>query len=324
MPRREGLTGKNFARHVDHLYHEGQPERFYTADEVAARLSALARENMRGFDIYVTPKSATRHYVLVDDMCHDGRERLLDAGYQPRLVQQSSVDNYQAVLTVSKARGVDDEQDRARVREAVGKPINSQVGDPKMSTGGVGQAFRMAGFSNKKPGRDNSITRVLSTARVDCAMATERADKAARVDQQAREAVADRQVMAQVEVVLATPAPTIGSRAAQVATRIYRRVLELAKSLVDAGTYAKLSLTKVDYQAARGMLIAGLTEVETRDGLKANSLAIQSGKYKDPERELGRTVQHALEDSKVQRAIKDRQTTPATRPSRAVDTGRER
>lgn len=151
--RRENLQSFNHGKRK-----EGQ-ERFFTADEVEGLLSYLSRQNSRGYDIYITPIDSAHHYLVVDDMHGDALQRLRAAGYQPALVQESSADNQQAVLKISRREDNRSEQSAAN---ALVVELNREFGDPDFS--GVVHPFRTAGLVNKKPGRGNAFTKILEAA----------------------------------------------------------------------------------------------------------------------------------------------------------------
>lgn len=133
----------------------GGTERTYTAEEVRDLLPYLSAQNARGRDVYLTPLDQAQHFLLLDDATPDSLAAFLASGYRPALVQQSSADNMQAVLRVAREAGPDEQ----RAANALLGEINTRFGDPKIS--GAIRPFRMAGFSNRKPGRGGAFTRIL-------------------------------------------------------------------------------------------------------------------------------------------------------------------
>lgn len=128
-------------------------ETFYSATEIQDKIDKLRRENSRNYDIYITPIDERHHYILVDDMTLESYSELLNNGYEPCLVQESSKGNRQAILKIIKSSG---EQSQAN---KVLQGINQKYGDKAIS--GVIHPFRMAGFSNKKPNKGNAFTQVI-------------------------------------------------------------------------------------------------------------------------------------------------------------------
>lgn len=147
-------------------------EKIYDAGEVRALIPYLSAHNLRGRDIYLTPMDPAHHYMVVDDMTPQSEADMLAAGYRPALIQESSAGNRQAVLKVLKAPG----RDEQRAANAVVVDLNRRYGDPNFS--GVIHPFRMAGFSNKKPGRNNAFTRIVQAAGDLCARAAAALDTA--------------------------------------------------------------------------------------------------------------------------------------------------
>lgn len=184
--RSEGLRTYNYGKSKD------GSERFFSRADVDRLLPKLSRENARGYDIYVTPIDTAHHFILIDDMRDDAVKQLRADGFEPCLVQQSSHDNWQAVVKVPKA-----ENEQKQANELVVE-LNRRYGDPNLS--GVVHAFRMAGFSNKKPGRGNAFTRVVEAVQRVCTKATsmltaikDRVEKASRITQERYDR--DRQIL---------------------------------------------------------------------------------------------------------------------------------
>lgn len=137
-------------------------EQFYTASDVSGMIPYLSAQNLKGRDIYLTPIDAAHHYLVVDDMTPDTLAAMTKNGWQPALVQESSAGNRQAILKVPRVDGPNEQS----VANALVVSLNREYGDPNFS--GAVHPFRMAGFANKKPGRDNAFTRIISAAGVIC------------------------------------------------------------------------------------------------------------------------------------------------------------
>lgn len=137
-------------------------EQFYTASDVSGMIPYLSAQNLKGRDIYLTPIDAAHHYLVVDDMTPDTLDAMTSKGWQPALVQESSQGNRQAILKVPRIDGPHEQS----VANALVVSLNREYGDPNFS--GAIHPFRMAGFANKKPGRDNAFTRIISAAGVIC------------------------------------------------------------------------------------------------------------------------------------------------------------
>lgn len=160
------------------LGRNGDIETFFTVDDIVKKIMELRTLNARGYDIYITPIDAKFHYIVVDDLTPETLAELLKDGYKPTLVQKSSQGNYQAVIKVEKKEG---RTEQSFANSAV-LELNCRYGDPKFS--GVIHPFRLAGFSNKKPGRNNAFTQVVKEKsfktvcpKTTCLLNTARASK---------------------------------------------------------------------------------------------------------------------------------------------------
>ena len=65
----------------------------FTQEELLARLPELQCLQARGKNIYFTPLSTNRHHILIDDASRQNVSRLLDDGYKPAVVLESSPGN---------------------------------------------------------------------------------------------------------------------------------------------------------------------------------------------------------------------------------------
>ena len=272
---------------------EGSVERFYDAAEVEALIPQLRRRNALDFDVYVTPIDQDYHYIVIDDMKPDAAQLLAGLGHAPCLVQSSSKHNEQAVLKVPRI----DRSDEQALANKVVQQLNMTHGDPKFS--GVIHPFRMAAFSNKKPGRENAFTRILEAVPRLCLKASnllqqfrqaaddlvERARK--KREQEQIESDAARQAQRgrdRVEIEIDFDRgddPERGFRRAAAGVRAWVRLRGLTE---DA--------SRVDFRAAVAMLGAGWTEAQVRTGMISGSddLAVR---HTDPDDYVRRTVSKA-------------------------------
>lgn len=148
MSRIEGRPSFNLGKNQDGT------EKTFTKQEVEGKISELRARNAQGYDIYLTPMDKNFHYIVIDDIKSENIQKVKDE-CNPCLIQSSSNDNFQAIIKVVK-KGHPDEQ---KIANKLVVSLNEKYGDPKFS--GVVHPFRMAGFSNKKAGRNNFITRVI-------------------------------------------------------------------------------------------------------------------------------------------------------------------
>ena len=103
---------------------------------------------------------------MIDDATPDGIAEMRADGFVPALVQESSAGNVQAILKIPRRN----EPGEQKAANQLVVALNKKWGDDAFS--GVIHPFRMAGFANKKPGRDNAFTRILDAAGTICDHAT--------------------------------------------------------------------------------------------------------------------------------------------------------
>lgn len=256
-PRRDELAARNY-RNEGHKQ-RGEPERFWSAGEVESFLVDLRGLNARGYDIYVTPIDEGHHYLVVDDIRAQKLKAMLAAGFQPCLIQESSADSQQAVLKVQKL-GIEREQS---IANRLVSRLNVEYGDLHFS--GVVHPFRMAGFANRKPGRNNVFTRISVASSGLCPLATrmlaaeaaERAAAPASVAPEKKAARAKSKAAAPAKAPTGSaPAAFLDERAKTIAW-VKRRGLEVNDS-------------KVDFRAALAMLRAGWSRGEVEVALLAS------------------------------------------------------
>lgn len=133
-----------------------------TAKEIEDAMGVLMGRNKKGYDIYVTPADPDFYYILVDDIHEhkygfEGRySAFLQSGFTPILIQETSADNKQAIIKVHR------QSTEHQVAIKFFKDMDVMYGE-KNCQGGPDHAFRMAGFSNKKPSRNNEFTKIVET-----------------------------------------------------------------------------------------------------------------------------------------------------------------
>lgn len=128
-------------------------EIFWNADEVEKKIPFLSRQNMIGFDVYITPIDDDHHYLLIDDSNKENLEILRKTGFIPNIVQETSKNNLQLIYKVERDKSRVDEQS---IANSLMLRLNKNLGDEDIS--GANHAFRIPGFSNKKPGKNNAFT----------------------------------------------------------------------------------------------------------------------------------------------------------------------
>ena len=255
----------------------GGTERTYTATEVARLIPYLSRENMLGRDVYITPMDPANHYIVVDDMTPETGAAFDAAGYRPALVQESSPGNQQAILRAPRL----DTPGEQTAANLVVVGLNQRYGDASFS--GVIHPFRMAGFANKKPGRNSAFTRIVRAAGGICAKTVELlAEARARIQASrgrrlAAESAQERPVAPRV-----LPAPQGVADARHDALRA--RELRFAASRGWA-----VNESAIDYRVARAMLAEGIEADEVAGALLRRSPAIEE-RHRDVSRYIDRTI----------------------------------
>ncbi len=279
--RLEGLPTYNFGKAKDGTEH------FYTQDEITKLLPKLSRENARGFDVYVTPIDPRHHYIVVDDMRDEAMKQLRADGFEPCLVQQSSHDNWQAIVKVPKGAN-----EQSQANELVSE-LNRRYGDPKFS--GVVHPFRLAGFSNKKPGKNGAFTRVVEAVQRVC---TKAADMLAAIKDRVEKASQRTQERYNRErqILVASTAEGAPRSAVDAFRRAYAKHTGLARS---AGW--ELDDSRLDWGATIDLLKAGYSREDVARALLDASPSVLD-RHNDPQDYATRTVDNAMQQGDVVKA----------------------
>lgn len=272
---------------------KGAAERFYDAAEVEALIPQVRRRNALGFDVYVTPIDKAHHYIVIDDMKPGAARLLADLGHAACLVQSSSVGNEQAVLKVHRV----DRPDEQALANKVVEQLNMAHGDPKFS--GVVHPFRMAGFSNKKPGRESAFTRILEAGHRICHRAADLLQQLRQAADGLAERARKKREQEQIEVDAARQAQRKPDRAeieidfdhGDDPERGFRRAAAGVRAWVRLGGLTE-DASRVDFRAAVAMLGAGWSEVQVRAGMISGSDDL-AARHTDPDDYVRRTVSKA-------------------------------
>lgn len=276
MSRVEGLASFNVGKDRG----TDGAEQTYDADEVRALIPYLSAHNSRGRDIYLTPMDPDHHYMVVDDVTPRALDDFLAAGYRPALVQESSAGNRQAILKVPKEQG----RDEQKAANSVVVDLNRRFGDEKFS--GVIHPFRMAGFSNKKPGRDNAFTRIIQAAGDLCARA------AAALDAARQRIVGERTPVPVADRPTAAPRPDHRAAHGGDAGAAFDRARSMAEGLADQKGWTR-DESRLDYRAAQIMAADGWSADEIGGAIVARSPNLRD-RHRDPLGYATLTAQNAL------------------------------
>lgn len=263
MSRAEGLSSFNVGK--DRGANGG--EKIYDAGEVRALIPYLSAHNSRGRDIYLTPIDPNHHYLVVDDMTVQSEADMLAAGYKPALIQESSAGNRQAILKLPKASG----RDEQKAANAVVVDLNRRYGDPNFS--GAIHPFRLAGFSNKKPGRSNAFTRIVQAAGDLCARAAAALDAA-------RQRIVGERTPALTTAIPDAPRQEHRASLGGDAGAAFDRARLMAEGLADRRGWTR-DESRLDYRAAQIMAEDGWQADEIGAAIMARSPNLVD-RHRDP------------------------------------------
>lgn len=279
---------------------EGGGERFYSAEEVADLIPYLSRQNALGRDIYLTPIDDSRHYLVVDDMTPETEAGLIDAGYRPALIQESSAGNRQAIIITPRDRAAIGSVEQSIANQLVGH-LNQRFGDPAFS--GVVHPFRMAGFSNKKPGRGNAFTRIVQAAGGICQKALQQLEGLRDRWREAEERRTAQKEAERAERRLARrgalPAPRPAGAPQEAAGAAHDRFRAMHVGLATQKGW-QLDESRVDYRVAHDMLADGWPLDDVADAIRDRSPNIE-GRHRDPDGYARRTADRANSELERQR-----------------------
>lgn len=256
------LNGKDRSHRFGQTSGEKE-EQFYSAAEIEAHITKLRALNSRGFDVYVTPFHPDFHYLLIDDVREKSLEKVKVLGYAPALIQQTSSDNHQIIIKAQKSEHASDRivanQFVSEINKLVIAPGIS-LGDPRVAN--ATQPFRMAGFSNKKPGRGSAFTRIVSAINRVCAFASQRLRKMlANGDAMKKSAVDKRDIAVRVA--------TINDETKHDPAGARRAYQQTARWMIQGKT--SIDWSKVDFGVACELIKDGHRRGQIEDAIREGS-----------------------------------------------------
>lgn len=150
------------------LVEQGRP---LSVEEVNKRLKALTDKNMAGYDIYIKPEDPRQHYLMIDDLSFKAIRKMQTDGFAPSATWQTSSGSYQAVFVCEKNRTYSYTDPRRTAEEKALRELQRELtkaygGDDKNL--GLDKDFRLAGFANKKPTRNNFFCRIYDAPGGEC------------------------------------------------------------------------------------------------------------------------------------------------------------
>jgi len=200
----------------------------------------------------------------------------------PSLVMETSKDNYQVLFVCDRLKeGYDDHrEDEAakRVLDVLKKQYNADLNV------GLSQPFRMAGFNNKKQGRDGFIVKIHHYDRTGSAKVREMVDQTKSTIKKRKKRETKR-----VETPVQENFPV---SAFEDFKKLWRKQRDLAFVKVNRGEWEDIDLSVIDFRVACEMLRRGY-----------GSDVISACLFKSPKL----TERHANVDDYVERTVKNAQ-----------------
>ena len=219
----------------------------FTSQEIEQRTPEMQRLQKRGENLYYTPLSDKKHHILIDDMSREKLEKLVQDGYKPAAVLESSPGNYQAIITVPKLGTPHDKDVGNRLAER----LNQEYGDAKLS--GCIHPHRAPGYENRKPKyqrEDGSYpeVRLLKAERRECLKTLA---LSSQIDAEYQRQSAQKAPQAAIKVIKpALGLPQRSGSAVEAYKRHYRDVLKRQKG-------GEVDLSRVDSMIAVRMRVTG-------------------------------------------------------------------
>jgi len=275
-----------------------QEERFFAKTDVISQIPNLSRLNAKNYDIYVTPIDNAHHYILIDDMTEKSYQNLLQSDFKPCVIQQSSADNFQAVIKIPRENLTKFEQSAAN---QLVQNLNQDYGDPKLT--GVIHPFRLAGFANKKQNRQSAFTTVILALNRFCSksvqmlidirksLKTENKRDYEHVEQNETKTVLKVTNKIDIEKLRK-------STSNQVHLAIYEKLIK------NAGTLQNMDLSVIDYRFCK-ILLKTHTKQEVMQSLASISHDLEN-RHKNASDYIARTVSSAENELKNEKRAKNK------------------
>jgi hypothetical protein len=242
--------------------------RGFTPQEIEQRTLEMLRLQRRGENIYYTPLSDKKHHILIDDMNLEKLERLIQDGYRPAVVLESSPGSLQAVITVPKLGTPHDRDVGNRLSDA----LNHEYGDLELS--GAIHPHRAPGYENRKPIRrrgDGSYpeVRLILAERRECGKTLE---LSRQIDAEyQRQAALKAQ---QPERSKAKPALGLAAASGSAVEAYRRHYLDVLNLLKRQGGDAS-DLSRVDSMIAVRMRVTGHHQIAIESAIRESAPSIR-------------------------------------------------
>ncbi len=269
--------------------------RTWRAEEVKKSVPWLKRENARGSDIYIRPEGS-QGLVLMDDIGIGTIDRMEADGIEPAAVIETSPMNYQAWIRVSQ------EPLEEKLATQIAKNLAQQYGGDSNSADWR-HFGRLAGFTNRKPKHVQENGKYPYVLAHKCSgkiasMASKLLDKA-REDllmqntlPKAKPKTKGSRLKANLKEVV------LSSDASSDAVQFYQQQLDEIRK-----RYTDLDYSRADWRIAKKMASVGYGSDAIKQALHEASPELQDRKRGHEENYINRTVEKAMCDPEVQKAL---------------------
>ena len=236
----------------------------FKPQEIEQRTPEMQRLQRRDENLYYTPLSDKKHHILIDDMNREKLEKLVQDGYKPAVVLESSPGNYQAIITVPKLGTAHDKDVGNHLSDA----LNREYGDPKLL--GAIHPHRAPGYENRKPRHqreDGSYpeVRLLQAERRECVKVLALSSQIdAEYQRQAAQKAQESTQMARQPIGRTKPTQDLGGAsgsAVDAYQRHYRDVLTRQRG-------GEVDLSRVDSMIAVRMRVTGHQQADIEGAIR--------------------------------------------------------
>lgn len=249
--------------------------------ELVPKIPTMLRLQKRGENIYYTPLSETKHHILIDDMSRENVNRLINDGYRPAVLLESSPENFQCIITIPKLGGPYDKDVGNRLTER----LNKEYGDPNLS--GCIHPHRAPGFENRKAKHQKEDgtypeVKLLKAEKRECPKCLERARE---IEQEYRQLAIERQARKEREQNRSRRAwDTPGSP-----TAAYHAHLDNIRQHLQIE-----DRSRVDAMIAVRMRVTGHSQAAVETAIRECAPALREGENRNWARYAERTAEYAF------------------------------
>ena len=274
------------------LVERGQP---LSVDEVSGYLKTLTVKNMQGYDVFVTPEDPRQHYLMVDDLSYSAVRKMQEDEFAPSAIWQTSSGSYQAVFVCEKNRTYSYTDPRRAAEEQALRELQRELtrtycGDEKNL--GLDKDFRLCGFANKKPDRNNFFTRIYEAPGGECPRLRELIEKktASLTPAAVSEEVQRREAVIRGETVLVVDRTRI-HKTSDAAFEAYLKALKKHRGLVKKMGWSS-DPSALDFRVAVDMLAGGWHPDSVADAIRECSPDFPRN-HGNPDAYLSKTIASA-------------------------------